>query len=50
MKELKAMCETAGFGKVQTYARGNVVFESDYTERQVKAALEARLKGFVASV
>jgi uncharacterized protein (DUF1697 family) len=47
MTELKAMCEAAGFAGVRTYiASGNVVFTSDRTEAQVKAALEARLLAY----
>jgi uncharacterized protein (DUF1697 family) len=47
MAELKAICEAAGFAKVQTYiASGNVVFESDAGEAAVKAALEAGLERF----
>jgi uncharacterized protein (DUF1697 family) len=45
MSQLRAMCEAAGFEAVQTYiASGNVVFRSAKPERQVKAALEARLE------
>lgn len=44
MSDLIALCETAGFARVTTYiASGNVVFESDLGEVEVKAALEARL-------
>lgn len=44
MSELKSMCEDSGFKAVHTYiASGNVVFESDQSEAQVKAALEGRL-------
>jgi uncharacterized protein (DUF1697 family) len=47
MSDLKAMCETAGFAKVRTYiASGNVVFESDASEAQVKSALELRLQAY----
>jgi uncharacterized protein (DUF1697 family) len=47
MADLKAICEKAGFKKVQTYiASGNVVFQSDRTEGEVKKALEARLRAF----
>jgi uncharacterized protein (DUF1697 family) len=47
MSELKAMCETAGFRRVQTYiASGNVVFESELTEGEVKARLEAALETY----
>lgn len=44
MSELRQLCEEAGLRAVRTYiASGNVVFESDRTEDQVKAALEQRL-------
>ena len=44
MTDLKATCETAGFADVRTYiASGNVVFDSDLAEPQVKAVLEAAL-------
>ncbi len=44
MTDLKAMCEVAGFHSVRTYiASGNVVFQSDWTEARIKAALEAAL-------
>jgi len=47
MSELKAMCVAQGFEAVQTYiASGNVVFSSDLSEAQVKAALEKRLKAY----
>jgi uncharacterized protein (DUF1697 family) len=47
MTALKAMCEAAGFEKVQTYiASGNVVFESSRAEAQVKAALETALRDY----
>ncbi len=47
MTELKAMCEAAGFAKVRTYiASGNVAFVSKASEREVKAALERRLKAY----
>jgi uncharacterized protein (DUF1697 family) len=47
MSELKAMCEAAGHGGVQTYiASGNVVFESRRSEAAVKADLEARLAAY----
>src|ERR1700761_3451676 len=47
MTELKTMCEAAGFETVQTYiASGNVVFESNRNEAQVKAALEAALHAY----
>jgi uncharacterized protein (DUF1697 family) len=44
MTDLKAMCEAAGFRSVRTYiASGNVVFQSNWTEARIKAALEAAL-------
>lgn len=47
MKDLKAMCEDAGFASVQTYiASGNVVFQSGESEKQVKALLEQRLEAY----
>ena len=47
MTELKAMCETLGFGSVRTYiASGNVVFTSRKTESAVKKALEAELENY----
>jgi uncharacterized protein (DUF1697 family) len=47
MTDLKAMCEAAGFVSVRTYiASGNVVFQSQKTEAQVKALLEAALSRY----
>jgi uncharacterized protein (DUF1697 family) len=47
MQELRAMCTRAGFAKVRTYiASGNVVFESDRPEAEVKAKLETALKAY----
>jgi uncharacterized protein (DUF1697 family) len=47
MSDLKGLCEEAGFGKVRTYiASGNVVFESQESESQVKAALEDALAAY----
>jgi uncharacterized protein (DUF1697 family) len=47
MSALKAMCEAAGFGRVQTYiASGNVVFESGRSEAEVKARLDAALQAY----
>jgi uncharacterized protein (DUF1697 family) len=47
MTDLNALCEEAGFENVRTYiASGNVVFESGKSEKAVKAALEAALKGY----
>ncbi|MFT3889721.1 MAG: DUF1697 domain-containing protein [Arachnia sp.] len=47
MAELKGMCTEIGFGNVRTYiASGNVVFTSELSEPEVKAALEARLREY----
>ena len=47
MADLKAMCEKAGFKSVRTYiASGNVVFESDRSEKDVKSILEKRLLAY----
>ena len=47
MSELKAMCETLGFGNVRTYiASGNAVFTSRKSESAVKKALEAELESY----
>src|ERR1700734_674901 len=47
MAELKAMCESAGLSAVRTYiASGNVLFESDRPEAEVKAAIEAGLPAY----
>lgn len=47
MSDLKAMCEKAGFEKVQTYiASGNVVFLSQQSAAQVKAVLEESLRAY----
>ncbi|MEO6964985.1 MAG: DUF1697 domain-containing protein [Acidobacteriaceae bacterium] len=44
MTELKSMCEAAGFRLVRTYiSSGNVLFQSNKIEAQVKATLEAKL-------
>lgn len=44
MSDLKAMCLAEGFAQVATYiASGNVVFRTDGSEAEVKAALERRL-------
>ncbi len=44
MSDLKRLCEDCGFAQVRTYiASGNVLFESDGDERQIKAVLEAAL-------
>jgi len=50
MSDLKAMCEDAGFSKVQTFiASGNVVFESKASASKVKCDLEARLLAYAES-
>ena len=47
MTTLAQMCETVGFKKVKTYiASGNVVFESDGSEDQVRSALEDELHAY----
>ena len=47
MTELKTMCEAAGFKAVRTYiASGNVVFQSNKSEAQVKAVLEVGLAAY----
>jgi uncharacterized protein (DUF1697 family) len=47
MVELRAMAEAIGFESVRTYiASGNLLFESDLNEAEVKAALEARLETY----
>jgi uncharacterized protein (DUF1697 family) len=47
MSELKALCEKAGFKTVKTYiASGNVVFQSEKTEAQVKKAIEDKLRAY----
>lgn len=44
MQDLKRLCEDAGFQGVRTYiASGNVIFESEQTSAQVKAALAEKL-------
>ena len=44
MSDLRAICEEAGFVRVETYiASGNVLFESKAAVSKVKAELEARL-------
>jgi uncharacterized protein (DUF1697 family) len=41
------MCDAPGFAKARTYiASGNVVFESDRSEAEVKATLEAALERY----
>jgi uncharacterized protein (DUF1697 family) len=47
MRDLKRLCEEAGFAQAETYiASGNVVFESSRSEADVKAALEAALAAY----
>lgn len=47
MAELKAMADAAGFRKARTYiASGNLVFESDGSEAEVKRTLEAALERY----
>ena len=45
MAELKAMCNDAGFARVETYiASGNVAFDSKAAAAKVKSELEKRLQ------
>jgi uncharacterized protein (DUF1697 family) len=47
MTDLKKLCTGAGFTNIETYiASGNVVLDSDGSEAEVKAALEACLKRY----
>src|SRR5260221_1238071 len=47
MTELKAMCDDAGFARVETYiASGNVVFESKAAPSRARTELEARLQAY----
>jgi uncharacterized protein (DUF1697 family) len=47
MTDLTRLCSKAGFTDVQTYiASGNVVFDSNKSAHEVKAALEASLKRY----
>ena len=47
MADLKQMAEEAGFTGVRTYiASGNLLFDSNAAEAEVKAALEARLEAY----
>lgn len=47
MTELKALCEATGFTNVRTYiASGNVVFDSDLTEKAVSKKLAASLDAY----
>ncbi len=44
MRDLEALCRDTGLAKVRTYiASGNVVFTSDASEPELKAAIETRL-------
>ncbi|EYD78160.1 hypothetical protein Rumeso_00253 [Rubellimicrobium mesophilum DSM 19309] len=45
MEDLRALCQQAGFRDPRTYiASGNVLFDSDAPESEVKATLAARLR------
>ena len=45
MAELRALCATLGYGRVETYiASGNVVFDSELAAERVQAQLEHRLR------
>ncbi len=47
MTDLKSICEASGFASVRTYiASGNVVFQSQKKEAQVKTTLEAALLAY----
>jgi len=47
MAELRAMCEAEGCTQVQTYiASGNVVFESEASVEEIRAALESRFQHY----
>lgn len=47
MAELKAMCIAEGFEQIRTYiASGNVVFSSERSGAEIKAALEKRLEAY----
>lgn len=47
MSKLRAIGEALGFANVRTYiASGNLLFESDASEAEVKAAIEARLEAY----
>jgi uncharacterized protein (DUF1697 family) len=47
MSELKAMCQEAGFTRVETYiASGNVLFDSKSTPSKIRTALEERLSAY----
>jgi uncharacterized protein (DUF1697 family) len=47
MADLRAIAQELGFTRVRTHiASGNLLFESDLIERDVKAALETRLETY----
>ena len=47
MAELRAMAEGLGFAHVRTFiASGNLLFDSELSEADVKAVLEAKLESF----
>ncbi len=47
MSDLKRLCERAGFRAVRTYiASGNVLFEHEGSEAQIKAVLEENLRDY----
>ena len=47
MSDLRAICEEAGFARVETYiASGNVLFDSKAAASKVKAELQARLLAY----
>jgi uncharacterized protein (DUF1697 family) len=47
MSDLRAICEDAGFARVETYiASGNVLFDSKAAASKVKDELEARLRAY----
>lgn len=48
MTALAELCLSAGFAQVKTYiASGNVVFQSDGSEAEVRSALERRLEAYM---
>ena len=47
MADLRAICEAAGWARVETYiASGNVLFESKAAASKVKGELEGRLRAY----
>jgi len=47
MSDLKKMCESIGFKEIRTYiASGNVIFESEKSEAEVKTALMEKLQAY----